>query len=214
MSLITHMTSAEKTIAIIVLAEALQAATSVGEPAPRVARLRDWMHAPLRVGDLVVEMSTAHRGPDLSRAGVVLKVSRHRSAYKRVTEILVLDPPCGKISCGNQKCIHRRCWSNATFIRVPATAEQLTEALGREAQGGSPGIARNGLIAALADAGFEVQQLDLKVGAPGVRDPEHPCADYNPTPGGPGTCNGDGHYLCKGCRHHVESSVPSEEHTE
>ena len=157
MSTITHMTTAEKTAAIIVLAEALQAATLVGNPAPLVARLGDWMHGPLRVGDLVVETSTALRGPDPSRVGVVLKISRHRSAYARVTEILVLDPPCGKTRCENQKCIHRRRWSDATFVRVPATAAQLSAALGREGQCGAPGVARGGLISALADAGFEVK---------------------------------------------------------
>lgn len=131
-STINHMTAVEKTTAILVLAEALQAATLVGDPAPRVASLRDWMDAPLRIGDLVVEMSSS-RGNALSRVGVVLKISRHRSAYERVTEILVLDPPCGKTSCKNQKCIHRQRWSDATFIRVPATAAQLAEALGRNA---------------------------------------------------------------------------------
>lgn len=157
MSLIDHMTAAEKTTAIIVLAEALQAATLVGDPAPRVARLRDWMRAPPQVGDLVVEMSTAHRGPDPSRVGVVLSISRHRSAYARVTEILVLDPPCGKTRCRNQKCIHRRRWSNATFVRVPATAAQFAGALGRKALGDEPGVGRDGMIAALTDAGFKVK---------------------------------------------------------
>jgi hypothetical protein len=160
MSAITHMTAAEKTTVILVLAEALQAATLVGDPAPLVARLRDWMLAPLQVGDLVIETSTKHRGPDLSRVGVVLRISRHRSAYERVTEILVLDPPCGKTICKNQKCIHRRRWSNATFVRVPATAAQLAEALGRKTLGdepGEPGVGRDALIAALADAGIKVK---------------------------------------------------------
>ena len=115
MSAIAHMTAAEKTTAILVLAEALQATTLVGDPAPQVARLGDWMRAPSRVGDLVVETSTGHRGPDPSRVGVVLKILRHRSAYARVTEILVLDSPCGRTSCRNQKCIHRRRWSNERY---------------------------------------------------------------------------------------------------
>jgi hypothetical protein len=42
----------------------------------------------------------------------------------------------------------------------------------------------------------------LVLGAPGVRDPEHLCADYDPGPEGPGRCAGDGHYLCGGCREH------------
>ena len=98
MRAISHMTTTEKTTAILVLAEALRAATLVGDPAPLVARLGDWMHAPPRVGDLVVETSTGHRGPDPSRVGVVLRISRHQSAYERVTEILVLDPPCGSLA--------------------------------------------------------------------------------------------------------------------
>jgi hypothetical protein len=126
------MTPADKTTAIIVLAEALQATTHVGSPAPRVERLRNWMKAPLQTDDLVVEMSTAHRGPDPSRVGSVLRISRHRSPYDRVTEILLLDPPCGKEHCEDQACIHRQRWSNATFVRVPATGGQLGEALGRD----------------------------------------------------------------------------------
>jgi hypothetical protein len=157
MSAIAHMTTVEKTTAIIMLAEALQAATLVGDPAPLVVRLQDWMHAPPRVGDLVVETSTKHRGPDPSRAGVVLRISRHRSAYARVTEILVLDPPCGKMRCRNQKCIHRRRWGNATFIRVPATAAQLAEALSCVASSNAAGVGRSALIATLTDAGIEVK---------------------------------------------------------
>lgn len=133
-----HTTTAEKTIALIVLAEALQAATSVGKGPPRVERLRDWLRSPPQLGDLVVEMSTARHGPRSSRVGVVLKISRHQSEYDRVTEILLLDPPCGKMRCRDQACIHRQCWSNATFIRVPATPEQLAEALGNDTRAARP----------------------------------------------------------------------------
>ena len=157
MSNITHMTAAEKTTAILVLAEALQAAVLVGDPAPRVMRLRDWMRAPPQIGDLVVEMSTARRGLNMSRVGVVLKISQHRSAYERETEILMLDSPCGKTCCENQECLHRWCWHDATFVRVPATAQQLAEALDREAQSGASGVGRDDLIAALADAGFKLR---------------------------------------------------------
>ena len=69
MSTIAHMITAEKTTAILVLAEALRAATLVGDPAPLAARLWDWMSAPLRVGDLVVETSIGHRGPDPPASG-------------------------------------------------------------------------------------------------------------------------------------------------
>jgi len=160
MSNITHMPAAEKTTAILVLAEALQAATLVGDPAPRVARLRDWMRAPPQIGDLVVEVSTARRGLSPSRVGVVLSISEHRSAYERVTEILMLDSPCGKACCENQECVHRWCWRDATFVRVPTTAKQLAEALGREAQPGASGVGRDDLIAALADAGFKVDSKE------------------------------------------------------
>lgn len=157
MSTTTHMTAAEKTTALLVLAEALRAPTLVGDPAPLVASPRDWMHTPPWIGDLVIEMSTKHHGPDPSRVGGVLRISRHRSAYERVMEILVLDPPCGQTRCTNQKCIHRRRWSDATFIRVPATTAQLAEALGRKALGNGPGVGRDALIAALADAGIKVK---------------------------------------------------------
>lgn len=157
MRAISHMNAAEKTMTILVLAEALQAAALVGDPAPRVARLWDWMSAPLRVGDLVVETSTGHRGPDPSRVGVVLNISRHRSPYERVTEILLLDPPCGKTRCRNQKCIHRRRWNNAAFVRVPATPAQLAEALGHKVLEGEPGVDRDTLITALADAGIKIE---------------------------------------------------------
>ena len=157
MNIADHMTATEKTTTILILVEALQAATLVGDPAPRVARLRDWMCAPHKVGDLVVETSTQHRGPHPSRVGVVLRISRHRSPYARVTEILMLDSPCGKARCRNQKCIHRQYWSNAAFVRVPATPEQLAEALGRDARGNASGIDRDGLIAVLADAGIKVK---------------------------------------------------------
>jgi hypothetical protein len=53
---------------------------------------------------------------------------------------------------------------------------------------------------------------DAKVGAPGVRDPEHPCDQYDPTPseiGAHGECEGecetDGHYLCRGCRWRIKT---------
>jgi hypothetical protein len=156
MTAIDHMTSDDKTIAIIVLAEALLDATLVGDPAPQVARLGDWMTASPQIGDLVVEMSTKHRGPSIHRVGVVLEISQHKSAYARVTEILLLDPPCGSKSCNNQECIHRRRWSNATFVRLPATAARLAEALGRKTPGDA-GAGRDDLICALTDAGFKLK---------------------------------------------------------
>jgi hypothetical protein len=153
--------AAEKTTAILVLTEALEAATLIKDPAPLVERLRDWMDASPRTGDLVVETSTAHRGLNLRRVGVVLKISRHRSPYDRVTEILLLDPPCGNMSCKDLSCIHRLRWSNATFVRVPSTAKQLTEALGRTHS--KHGVGRDDLVTVLVDAGFEVRPAVLDV---------------------------------------------------
>lgn len=151
------MNAAEKTTALLVLTEALCAATSIADPPPLVARLQSWMHAPPHRGDLVVETSTQHRGLDPRRVGVVRTISRHRSPYRRVTEILLLDPPCGKEHCQNPRCIHRMRWNDATFVRVPATAEQLAKALGREGRRST--IERDDLVATLVDAGFEVRSF-------------------------------------------------------
>jgi hypothetical protein len=89
-----------------------------------------------------------------------------------VTEILVLDPPCGETSCRNRKCIHRQYWSNASFVRVPATAVQLAEALGRDAHGNASGIGRDGLIAVLADAGIKVKSRSTAVRPQAVKQDE------------------------------------------
>lgn len=45
----------------------------------------------------------------------------------------------------------------------------------------------------------------LPDGVPGNRDPAAPCTAYAPTsePFGWRGCQGDGHYLCSGCGHHV-----------
>ncbi len=142
MSTIAHMTAAEKTTAIIVLAEALQAATGAGDPAPLVARLRDWMHAPLRVGDFVVKTSTAHHGPNPSRVGVVLEISRHRSAYERVTG----DGDPGARSSLREGALRE------SRVHPPWALEQRDVRSGDE-----PGVGQDALIAALADAGIEIK---------------------------------------------------------
>lgn len=37
-------------------------------------------------------------------------------------------------------------------------------------------------------------------GAPGIRDPEYPCEEFDGRNyDGTGSCKSDGHYLCKGC---------------
>lgn len=58
------------TAALIMLAESLLDSVTVGNPAPRVRRLSEWMRAAPRPGDLVVEMSTRFRGPNHSRIGL------------------------------------------------------------------------------------------------------------------------------------------------
>jgi hypothetical protein len=56
------------------------------------------------------------------------------------------------------------------------------------------------------------------VGMPGVRDPDHPCEEYQPTEDadflgvwltapGDGACDSDGHYLCGGCRNLSENGL-------
>ncbi len=155
MTTVHHLSPGEKTTAIIVLAEALQAATLVGDPAPVVKRLRQWMDAPPQIGDLVVEMSTRHHGPSPRRVGTVSDVRHSRRHDDTIVEILVVDPPCGADACTDPKCIHRPRWHNASFVRVPATPDQLAEALGRHTAAGRLG--REGLVDVLRDAGIEVK---------------------------------------------------------
>lgn len=43
-----------------------------------------------------------------------------------------------------------------------------------------------------------------RVGDAGIRDPEYPCAAFDPLPDrvkptGDGDCHGDGHYMCREC---------------
>jgi len=45
-----------------------------------------------------------------------------------------------------------------------------------------------------------------RVGDKGVRDPECPCVDFDPSPPQLGDfreCQSDGHYLCKECKHYM-----------
>lgn len=46
------------------------------------------------------------------------------------------------------------------------------------------------------------------LGAPGIRDPEHPCAEFSPGSPTDGGCDGDGHYLCFQCVFHHEERTP------
>ena len=48
------------------------------------------------------------------------------------------------------------------------------------------------------------------VGDRGIRDPEAPCNDFDPSPPQLGDfrdCESDGHYLCKECKHYAGASV-------
>lgn len=153
-----HLSTDDKTTAIIVLAEALSTATLVGQPAPIVRRLREWMAAEPQTGDIVVEMSTKYRGPKRERVGAVVTVTKGRDHYETVTEILMLDAPCAAGNeCRDVACIHRQRWSNANFIRVPATRAQLDEALDMPRTCGS-GIDRSALVGLLNDFGVETKE--------------------------------------------------------
>lgn len=113
------MNAADKTKALIAIAEALNDATLVGHPAPIVAKLRRWMDQTPNVRDLVLEMSTKHRGLVPSRIGIVEDVSGDQ------VTVGVLDPPCGDESeCRDLTCIHRYNWTNASFIRLPLSRDQ------------------------------------------------------------------------------------------
>lgn len=119
-----HLTSAEKTGAIIALAEALHTATLVARPAPIVRHMRQWMDATPEVGDLVLEMSRRYRSADRQRVGTVVEVSDDPLGGQ-IVEVLLSDPPCGNATCADAKCIHRLRWSNALFIRIPTFEIQL-----------------------------------------------------------------------------------------
>lgn len=163
-----HLTSDEKTITLIMLtlimlAEALSIATLVGNPAPIVRRLREWMGAEPQTGDLVVEMSTMHRGPKRERVGTVVAVTKGRDHYETVTEIIMLDPPCtAGNECRDVGCIHGQRWSNAYFIRVPATRAQLDAALNMPPMSGS-GVDRNALVGLLDDFGVAVMHPSVNL---------------------------------------------------
>lgn len=52
----------------------------------------------------------------------------------------------------------------------------------------------------LAEKLAEKHGLPRLTGEPGIRDPEHRCEQFDPSPRKPftlGTCDGDGHYLCR-----------------
>lgn len=151
-----HLSPAEKTTAIIVLAEALYSATLVGDPAPIIQRLRAWMDAPPQIGNFVVEMSTKHRGPSAQRVGTVNEIRHSRRHNDTIVEILMVDAPCGNNDCSDRKCIHRPRWSNASFVRIPATPAELAEALNLPRARGE-GADRSVLVSLLGDFGFDVK---------------------------------------------------------
>jgi hypothetical protein len=53
-----------------------------------------------------------------------------------------------------------------------------------------------------------VQLRAGRLGAPGVRDPNAPCENYDPSDkqGALANCETDGHYLCEGCCHRREGA--------
>jgi hypothetical protein len=58
-----------------------------------------------------------------------------------------------------------------------------------------------------------VNDLPGLFGTAGVRDPEHPCADFNGRGyDGTGNCLSDGHYECARCSHLAPNAPRFEEH--
>lgn len=53
---------------------------------------------------------------------------------------------------------------------------------------------------------FDLSPLEVRpsVGDPGVRDPDFVCTEYSPGKPEYGRCEGDGHYLCRECKHFEE----------
>lgn len=167
--------------ALITLGEALQRAVTVGNPAPVVRRLGDWMRSEPLAGDLVLETSTKHRGALPARLGIYLRTERRGVCHheredvnlekcvecpesdrgsERFVWIETLLPPCGnRARCPDLSCTHRHRWYNASFVRLPAKLAQL-EAI--EYPPGSDGVTsldRAGLVDMLSDSGF-VLNLD------------------------------------------------------
>jgi hypothetical protein len=79
-------------------------------------------------------------------------------------------------------------------------------------------VARSGLLGEAApelriavEAALGVTPVG-RFGDPGIRDPENPCEDFDPgeTVAFP-QCYGDGHYMCKECRHLVSEEPENEE---
>lgn len=167
--------------ALITMGEALSTAVTVGNPAPVVKRMHDWMRAAPEPGDLVLETSTMHRGASPDRLGTFMRTERRAVCHHeredvnldsctecpdsdrmvdRFVWIEVLLPPCGdRVHCGDRSCPHRHRWHNASFIRIPATAAQLEAISHVPGDAGGNGIDRARLVDALSDAGF-VLNLD------------------------------------------------------
>lgn len=57
-------------------------------------------------------------------------------------------------------------------------------------------------------AGQNPLKVTIPDGLPGVRDADAPCTDFQPGKSS-GTCEGDGHHLCKECQHFAGGSIAS-----
>lgn len=161
--------------ALITMGEALSRAVTVGNPAPVVKRMHDWMSAAPEPGDLVLETSTMHRGASPDRLGTFMRTERravchheredvnletcaecpaNERMHERYVWIETLLPPCGnRERCADRTCPHRHRWHNASFIRLPATSS-LLEAIERVPGASGGGIDRAGLVDHLSDKGF------------------------------------------------------------
>jgi len=151
---------------IMALAKHLGDATLVGNPAPRVARMRERMTAP-QIGDLVVEESKAlHSRDEIVKAqgfGILLAVRdewcvRDEDWEKEKTEYDLRDEDRAhdrgwyvQYGCDPGDVCR---WTDCSFMVVP-TFEDFTLSVGTRSETGVT-LTRDDLLSSLGDAGFDL----------------------------------------------------------
>jgi hypothetical protein len=128
--------------ALACTAQTLYSATLVGDPAPFVTYLHDWMKK-LEIGSLIMECSTFYRTNDHSSAiGLLEKLeTRKVCSHEQADPNLEKCTACGDddrwtehytwIRCADATGGYRRHrWYNASFIRIPRNQAEYREARG------------------------------------------------------------------------------------